>query len=66
MTADFKQALRAGLLAFVGIALGGFVLIAVWSPTVSPYRMAAFVASMFALSGGIVAAVVAGVLGRRE
>lgn len=66
MAADFKQALRAGLLAFAGIALGGFVLIALWSPTVSPCRMAAFVACMFALSGGIVAAVVVGVLGRRR
>jgi hypothetical protein len=66
LTADFKQALRAGLLAFVGIALGGFVLIVLWAPTGSPYRMLAFVASMFALSGGIVAAVVVGVLGRRE
>jgi hypothetical protein len=66
LTADFKQALRTDLLAFAGIALGGFVLIALWSPTVSPYRKAAFVASMLALSGGIVAAIVAGVLGRRK
>ena len=66
MTSGFKQVLRAGLLAFAGIALGGFVLIAVWSPTAAPYRMAAFTASMFALSGGIVAAVVVGVLGDRK
>ena len=66
MTADFKQALRAGLLAFSGIALGGFVLVAAWAPTASPTRMAAFVASMFALTGGIVAAVVVGVLERRR
>jgi hypothetical protein len=64
LSADFRQALRAGLLAFGGIALGGFVLIALWAPTASPYRMAAFIASMFALAGGVVAAV--GVLGRRE
>lgn len=40
--------------------------IALWSPTVSPYRMAAFVACMFALTGGIVAAIVVGVQRRRE
>ena len=34
--------------------------------TLSPYRMAAVVACMFALSGGIVAAVVVGVLGHRD
>ena len=66
MTADFKQALRAGLLTFAGIAAGDFVLIAVWAPTTSPARMAAFVASMFALTGGIVPAIVVGVLGRGE
>ena len=42
------------------------MLIAVWAPTTSPARMAAFVASMFALTGGIVPAIVVGVLGRRE
>ena len=41
------------------------MLIAVWPPATSPYRMAAFTASMFALSGGIVAAVVVGLRGQR-
>jgi hypothetical protein len=64
LTAASRRALRAGFLAFAGITLGGFVLIALWSPAASPYRMATFVASMFALSGEIVAAVVVGVLGQ--
>ena len=66
MTSNFRQELQAGLLAFAGIAAGGFVLIAVWAPPASPARMAVHTARMFTLTGGIVAAVVAGVLGRPE
>lgn len=50
--------LTVSLVAFLSVALGAVILILVWAPTLSSSRMVAFLASMFALTAGIITAAV--------
>ena len=55
---------RLGKLAFVGIGtfaaiwIGGVVLALLWAPTSSSSRLVAYLGSMFAVTGGVIAVVV--------
>ncbi len=55
---------RLGRLALVGIGtfaaiwIGGVLLALLWAPTSSPSRLVAFVGSMFAVTGAVIAVVV--------
>ncbi len=55
---------RLGKLTLVGVAtfaaiwVAGAVLGLLWTPTVSPTRLVAFLVSMFAVTGGMLAVVV--------
>ena len=54
----FVRVFLPTLAAFLGTAAGAVVLILVWSPTTSPARLVAFLASMFAVTAGVVTAAV--------
>jgi len=54
-----SRLLMIALVVFGVIALTGFVLIWVWVPTLSTYRLVAFVTCMFAVTGAAVAVAVA-------
>ena len=55
---------RLGQLALVGIGtfaaiwLGGVVLALLWAPTSSPSRLVAYLGSMFAVTGAVLAVVI--------
>ena len=55
---------RLGKLALVGIGtfaaiwIGGVVLALSWAPTSSPSRLVAYLGSMFAVTGGVLAVVI--------
>ena len=53
-----RKALAAALVSFVGVGVGAVVLILVGAPTSSPYRTVGFIASVFAVTAGIVTAAV--------
>ena len=62
---DWRRLSRLLLIAlslFGAIALAGGVLIMLWVPTLSTYRLVAFVTCMFAVTGAVVA-VAAAVIG---
>jgi hypothetical protein len=56
-TVSGRRIVQAMAVAFLGIGAGGAVLILAWAPTVSSYRLVAFLASMFPLTGAVVVAV---------
>jgi hypothetical protein len=49
---------QAVAVAFLGIAVGGAVLILAWGPTVNPYRLLGFLGTEFVLTGTVVVAVI--------
>ena len=50
-----SRLLLIALSVFGVIALAGYVLIMVWVPTLSAYRLVAFITCMFAVTGAVVA-----------
>ena len=50
--------MQAVAVAFLGIAVGGAVLILAWGPTVNPYRLLGFLGTEFVLTGTVVVAVI--------
>ena len=61
-----RRLLLIALAVFGVIALAGFVLIVLWVPTLSTYRLVAFIASMFAVTGAVVAVAVAVIGGQGD
>lgn len=53
-----SKLLIIAIVVFGVIALAGYVLIAVWAPTLSAYRLVAFITCMFAVTGAVVAVAV--------
>ena len=55
---------RLGKLAIIGVGtfaaiwIGGVLLALLWAPTSSPPRLVAFIGSMFAVTGGVLAVVI--------
>ena len=58
-----RRLLVIALSVFGVIALAGGVLIAVWVPTLSTYRLVAFMSCMFAVTGAAVTVAVAAIGG---
>jgi len=54
-----RRLLLTAIGTFAVIALAGFVLIWVWVPTLSTYRLVAFITCMFAVTGAAVTVAVA-------
>jgi len=54
-----SRLLMIALVVFGVIALAGFVLIMLWVPTLSTYRLVAFITCMFAVTGAAVTVAVA-------
>ena len=66
---DWRRLSRLLLIAlavFGVIALAGGVLLMVWVPTLSTYRLVAFVTCMFAVTGAVVAVAVAVIGGQGD
>ena len=61
-----SKLLLIALAVFGVIALAGGVLIAVWVPTLSTYRLVAFVTCMFAVTGAAVTVAVAVIGGQGD
>ena len=53
-----KRIVQAVVVAFLGIAGGGAVLILACGPTVTPYRLLGFLGCMFVLTGAVVVAMI--------
>ena len=60
-----SRAIIAAVVAFLGTGAAA-VMILLWAPTLSPYRLVVFLASMFAVTAGIVTATVAWACSERQ
>lgn len=63
---NWRRLLMIALVVVGVIALAGFVLIMLWVPTLSTYRLVAFIACMFAVTGAVVAVAVAVITGQGD
>ena len=59
-----RRIVQAVVVAFLGIASDGAVLILVWGPTVTPYRLLGFLGCLFVLTGAVAVAVILWASGR--
>jgi len=55
---SLKRLLLTALGTFAAIATAGLVLILLLAPTITPYRLVAFITAMFAVSGGVLGMVI--------
>ena len=64
--AGTSRAIIATAVAFLGTGAAAAVMILLWAPTLSPYRLVTLLASMFAVTAGIVTATVAWACSERQ
>ena len=64
--AGTSRAIIAAAVAFLGTGAAAAVMLLLWVPTLSPDRLVTFLASMFAVTAGIVTATVAWVCSERR
>jgi len=55
---SLKRLLLTALGAFAAIATAGLVLILLLAPTITPYRLVAFITAMFAVTGAVLGMVI--------
>lgn len=55
---SLKRLLLTALGTFAAIATAGLVLILLLAPTITPYRLVAFITAMFAVSGAVLGMVI--------
>ena len=55
---SLKRLLLTALGTFAAIAAAGLVLILLLAPTITPYRLVAFITAMFAVSGAVLGMVI--------